>query len=175
MAFGDVIGTRSGRDNHNDWATMTFRAPRSLTERASNAPQLMKARKTEAKIMQMMPANTWLSCRAISRLIGAADERTARARLDRLVGDGEIERKREQGEHGLVYLYRRLRTTTNLVPRDAVRLRALISDLRQGIFNLEMSIKTIKDRASVRNIRARRDNLLATISALEAYLNDFDR
>ena len=74
-----------------------------------------------------------------------------------------------------MYLYRRLRTTTNLVPRDAVRLRALISDLRQGIFNLEMSIKTIKDRASVRNIRARRDNLLATISALEAYLNDFDR
>jgi hypothetical protein len=48
----------------------------------------------------------WLSCTAISRLVGSGDDRRIRARLDYLVRDGKIERKREQGTHGLVYLYR---------------------------------------------------------------------
>jgi hypothetical protein len=39
-------------------------------------------------------------------LIGSGDDRRVRARLDYLVKDGKIERKREQGTHGLVYLYR---------------------------------------------------------------------
>ena len=81
---------------------------RKLTERASNAPQLMKARKTEARILEMMPRRTWLTCIAVSRLIGASDDRRTRARLDRLADDGKIERKREQGTHGLVYLFRKL-------------------------------------------------------------------
>jgi hypothetical protein len=80
---------------------------RNLTEPASNAPQRMRARKTEARILEMMPARTWLGCTAVSRLIGAADDRKTRARLDRLVRDGKIECKREQGRHGLVYLFRR--------------------------------------------------------------------
>ena len=69
---------------------MTFRAPilRSLTERASNDPQRMRARKTEAQIMEIMPSRAWLSCTAVSRLIGAPDDRKIRARLDRLVHDG---------------------------------------------------------------------------------------
>ena len=79
-----------------------------LTERASNAPQGMRARRTEARILEMMPARKWLSCTSISRLIGSGDDRRVRARLDRLVKDGRIERKREQGTHGLVYLYRQL-------------------------------------------------------------------
>jgi hypothetical protein len=79
---------------------------RKLTERASNAPQGMRARKTEARILEMMPAGEWLSCTAISRLVGSGDDRRIRARLDYLVRDGKIERKREQGTHGLVYLYR---------------------------------------------------------------------
>jgi len=47
------IGTK-GHDSHDGWEAMTFRAPilRSLTERASNDPQRMRARKTEAKIME---------------------------------------------------------------------------------------------------------------------------
>jgi hypothetical protein len=68
----------------------------------------MKARKTEAKIIEMMPARAWLSCTAVSRLIGAADDGKTRARLDRLVRDRKFERKREQGAHGPVYLFRRL-------------------------------------------------------------------
>jgi len=120
---------------------MTFRAPisRSLTERASNDPQRMRARKIEATIIEMMPANKWLSSRAVSRLIGAADERKTRARLDRLMGSGEIERKSEQGDHGLVYLYRKPGTSTNSIRQDSVQLRALISDLRRGIRYLEAS------------------------------------
>ena len=59
-----------------------------LTERACNDPQRMKARKTEAKIIEMMPAKAWLSCTAVSRLIGAPDDGKTRARLDRLVRDG---------------------------------------------------------------------------------------
>ena len=42
------------------------------------------------------------------RLIRALDTRKTRARLDRLVRGGKIERKREQGTHGPVYLFRRL-------------------------------------------------------------------
>ena len=80
---------------------------RVLTERASNDPQRMRARKTEAKIMEMMPIRVWLSCTAVARLIGIPDDRKTRARLDRLVSDCKIERKREQGIHGPVYLFRR--------------------------------------------------------------------
>ncbi|HWZ40917.1 MAG TPA: hypothetical protein VNY08_21705 [Bradyrhizobium sp.] len=78
-----------------------------MTERASNAPQRMRARKTEARILEMMPIRAWLTCTVVSRLIGAGDDRKTRARLDRLVRDGKIECKREQGTHGLVYLFRR--------------------------------------------------------------------
>jgi hypothetical protein len=86
------------------------RAPRlrSLSERASNAPQRMMARKTEARILEAMPIKAWLGCTAVARLIGADDDRKTRARLDRLVRDGKIECKREQGTHGSVYLFRRL-------------------------------------------------------------------
>jgi hypothetical protein len=83
-------------------------ALRKLTERACNDPQRMRARKTEAKIIEMMPFRAWLSCTAVSRLIGAHDDRKIRARLDYLVHDGKLERKREQGSHGPVYLFRRL-------------------------------------------------------------------
>jgi hypothetical protein len=81
---------------------------RKLTERACNDPQRMRARKTEAEIVQKMPSRAWLSCTAVSRLTRAPDDRKTRARLDRLVRDGMIERKREQGTHGPVYLFRRL-------------------------------------------------------------------
>jgi len=81
---------------------------RVLTERASNDPQRMRARKTEAKIMEMMPIRVWLSCSAVARLIDNPDDRKTRARLDRLAHDGKIERKREQGTHGPVYLFRRV-------------------------------------------------------------------
>ena len=80
---------------------------RELTERASNDPQRMRARKTEAEIMEKMPSGAWLSCTAVSRLISAPDDRKVRARLDRLVRDGKIECKRAQGSHGLVYLFRK--------------------------------------------------------------------
>jgi hypothetical protein len=80
---------------------------RKLTERACNDPQRMRARKTEAEILERMPSRTWLSCTAVSRLMGAPDDRKIRARLDRLMRDGKIERKREQGSHGPVYLFRR--------------------------------------------------------------------
>ena len=81
---------------------------RKMTERACNDPQRMRARRTEAKILEIMPSRAWLSCTAVSRLIDAPDDRKTRARLDRLVRDGKIERKRERGRHGLVYLFRRL-------------------------------------------------------------------
>ena len=79
-----------------------------LAQRACNDPQRREARKTEAKIMEMMPFRVWLSCTAVARLIGTPDDRKTRARLDRLTSDGKIERKREQGIHGPVYLFRRL-------------------------------------------------------------------
>jgi hypothetical protein len=87
-----------------------------LTERACNDPQRMRARKTEAEILEKMPSGAWLSCTAVSRLIGSPDDRKTRARLDRLVRDGKIERKRGQGSHGPVYLFRRFRAE-----RPAVR------------------------------------------------------
>ncbi len=78
-----------------------------LRKLADRAPHRMQARKTEAKIMEMMPPKVWLSCTAVARLIGAPDDRKTRARLDRLVSDCKIERKREQGTHGPVHLFRR--------------------------------------------------------------------
>ena len=80
---------------------------RTLAERACNDPQRMQARKTEAKIMEMLPPRVWLTCTAVARLIGAPDDRKTRARLDRLVSERKIERKREQGTHGPVYLFRK--------------------------------------------------------------------
>ena len=98
--------------------TLTSRMPplRQLTERACNDPQRMRARKTEAEILEKMPSGAWLSCTAVSRLIGSPDDRKTRARLDRLVRDGKNERKRGQGSHGPVYLFRRFRAE-----RPAVR------------------------------------------------------
>ena len=84
-----------------------IQALRESTERASNDPQRMRARRTEAEIMEKMPSGAWLSCTAVSRLISAPDERKIRARLDRLARDGKIERKRQQGSHRLVYLFRK--------------------------------------------------------------------
>lgn len=83
--------------------------PRQLTARACNDPQRMRARRTEAEILAKMPFDEWLSCTAVSRLIGAPDDRKTRARLDRLARDGQVERKREQGSHGPVYLFKRFR------------------------------------------------------------------
>ena len=83
-------------------------ALRKLAQRACNDPRRREARKTEARIMEMMPFRVWLSCTAVARLIGTPDDRKTRARLDRLTSDGKIERKREQGIHGPVYLFRRL-------------------------------------------------------------------
>jgi hypothetical protein len=79
----------------------------TLHKSADRAPQRMQARKTEAKIMEVMPPREWLSCTSVARLIGAPDDRKTRARLDRLVSDCKIERKREQGIHGPVHLFRR--------------------------------------------------------------------
>ena len=97
---------------------LTSRMPplRQLTERACNDPQRMRARKTEAEIIEKMPSGAWLSCTAVSRLIGSPDDRKTRARLDRLVRDGKIERRRGQGSHGPIYLFRRFRAE-----RPAVR------------------------------------------------------
>jgi hypothetical protein len=80
---------------------------RKLTDRAAYDPQRMRARKVEAKIIEKMPSGVWLSCTAVSRLIHSPDDRKIRARLDRLVRDGKIECKREQGSHGAVYLFLR--------------------------------------------------------------------
>jgi len=99
---GDGVGTIAGRARSS-----TTRA-RALAERAINAPQAMKARKAEAMILEMMPARKWLSCTAISRLIGAGDDRKTRARLDRLARDGKIKCKREVGIRGFVYLFCKL-------------------------------------------------------------------
>ena len=84
--------------------------PRQLTERACNDPQRMRARKIEAAILAKMPPKAWLSCTAVSRLLEAADDRRTRARLDRLGRDGKMERRRERGIHGPVYLFRIFRT-----------------------------------------------------------------
>jgi hypothetical protein len=79
----------------------------TLRKLADHAPQRMQARKTEAKIMEMMPPRVWLSCTAVARLIGVPDDRKTRARLDRLVIDCKIERKCERGTHGPVHLFRK--------------------------------------------------------------------
>jgi hypothetical protein len=81
---------------------------RKMAERACNDPQRMRARRAEAEIMEKMPLTEWLSCTAVSRLICAPEDRKTRARLDRLFRDGKVERKRQQGTHGPVYLFRRL-------------------------------------------------------------------
>ena len=78
-------------------------------DRASNDPQRMRAAQDRGRDHgEDVPSRAWLSCTAVSRLICAADDRKIRARLDRLARDGKIERKREQGHHGPVYLFRRL-------------------------------------------------------------------
>ena len=80
---------------------------RKLTERASNAPQGMNARKIETRTPEVMPHGRWMTCTAVSRLIGSGDDRKTRARLDRLASaTASSRRKREQGTHGLVYLFR---------------------------------------------------------------------
>ncbi len=81
---------------------------RKSTVRASTAPQGMRARKVEAMILEMMPHGTWMTGTAVSRLIGADDDRKTRSRLDRLLADGMLECKREQGIRGPVYLFRRI-------------------------------------------------------------------
>src|ERR1700721_323128 len=78
----------------------------TLHKSAHRAPQRMQARKTEAKIMEVMPPRVWLSCTAVARLIGAPDDRKTRARLDRLGRDCKIAAKREQGTPGPVHLFR---------------------------------------------------------------------
>jgi hypothetical protein len=79
-----------------------------LADRASNAPQGMRARRIEAAILEKMPLQVWFTCTSVSRLVGATDDRNTRARLDRLVRDDKMERKRERGTHGFAYFYRRL-------------------------------------------------------------------
>lgn len=81
---------------------------RKLADRASNAPQLMRARKVEAMILEKMPSNTWVACTVVSRLIGADDDRKTLSRLDRLVRDGKISCKRERGTRGLRYVFCKL-------------------------------------------------------------------
>jgi hypothetical protein len=73
---------------------------RNTTERACNAPQRIRARMTEAKIIEKMPSRAWLSCTTVLRLICTPDDRKTRAPLDRLVRDGKIEFKRVKGVHG---------------------------------------------------------------------------
>jgi hypothetical protein len=78
-----------------------------MSERAINAPQGVNARRVEATIMEKMPADTWLTVTQTSLLIRAEESRT-RARLNRLVREGKIERKRDRGNQGEVYLFRKL-------------------------------------------------------------------
>jgi hypothetical protein len=77
-----------------------------MSERAINAPQGVNARRVEAAIMEKMPADTWLTVTQTSRLIRAEESRT-RARLNRLVREGKIERRRDRGNRGEVYLFRK--------------------------------------------------------------------
>jgi hypothetical protein len=77
-----------------------------MTERAVNAPQGVNARRVEATIMEKMPTDRWLTVTQTSRLIRAEEDRT-RARLNRLVREGKIERKRDRGNQGEVYLFRK--------------------------------------------------------------------
>ena len=77
-----------------------------MSERAINAPQGVNARRVEATIIEKMPADTWLTVTQTSRLIRDEEGRT-RARLNRLVREGKIERKRERGNQGEVYLFKK--------------------------------------------------------------------
>ena len=77
-----------------------------MSARAINAPQGVNARRVEATIMEKMPADTWLTVTQTSRLIRDEEGRT-RARLNRLVREGKIERKRDRGNQGEVYLFRK--------------------------------------------------------------------
>ena len=56
--------------------------------------------------MEKMPTDTWLTVTQTSRLIRAEESRT-RARLNRLVREGKIERRRDRGNRGEVYLFRK--------------------------------------------------------------------
>ena len=72
------------------------------------------------------------------------------------------------------------------VSRTMTQLTALVAELRKEVCNLETSIEDEEDRAPslrarifhvpprpiVAHLRARRDNLLLTISSLENQLND---
>jgi hypothetical protein len=95
-----------GSDAGGELFAGSSRVP-TLRKLADHAPHRMQARKTEAKIMEMMPPRVWLSCTAVARLIGVPDDSKTRARLDRLVSDCKIEHKREQGTHRPVHLFRR--------------------------------------------------------------------
>ncbi len=66
------------------------------------APQGRNARRVEATIIEKVLADTWLTVTQTSRLIRAEESRTA-ARLNRLVREGKIERKRDRGNQGEVY------------------------------------------------------------------------
>jgi predicted transcriptional regulator len=81
--------------------------PMIRSERGIYAPHGINARRVEATIMEKMPGDTWLTVTQISRLIRAEEART-RARLNRLLREGKIERKRDRGNHGEVYLFRKL-------------------------------------------------------------------
>ena len=72
--------------------------------------------------------------------------------------------------------------TANSVAKDLWQLTVLISELRRTVHDFEASIEVEEDRAQVfnvakpgypllaRNFKARRDNLLVTISMLENHL-----
>ena len=68
--------------------------------------------------MEKVLADTWLTVTQTSRLIRAEESRTA-ARLNRLVREGKIERKRDRGNQGEVYLFRRLSRAS--LPRRLAR------------------------------------------------------
>ena len=100
----------NGSDDTDDRERDHPTIQRALIERANYAPQGVKARKIEASLLEVMVGQEWLSCTSISRLIHTSEDRKTRARLDRLVKDGKVERRRAQGTHGIVYHYRRLRS-----------------------------------------------------------------
>ena len=70
--------------------------------------------------------------------------------------------------------------TSKPVARTMTQLTALVTELRKEVRNLETSIEYEEERASsvpacifvARQLRARRDNLLLTISTLENQLKD---
>jgi hypothetical protein len=80
----------------------------------------------------------------------------------------------------------RLETLLNH-PRSAMKLQALIADLRWRVQLLDCDIKDEEKRTGIsnvsnsaypilaRNLRTRRDNLLATITMLECRLAETDK